>query len=560
MLKNISVSAKGFAAFGILALIAIGTSAIIHSRATTATTLVENNLTLVDLLSDTGELSDDVTAANLALKNFLLTGNRDFVTTYQDVSGKIDAQSARLEELYAAEAPGELKTLQNAKASLDTWRSSVVERQIQLMRDPMTVDLARAIELTGEGAKLLGAFNSDIGSVEAALQQRGKVASADQKSALHSVESISLLAAGLVALFAAGLGFLNFYLVSKPLSRLADVTSRLANGDLDVTLAKAGSDEIGQMTDALAVFREGLSRSRALEMQSSEQRRINEEARKVDMARVADELQETVGSIGEEIIAASRALNETARSLSEIASATTDRAMSVSSTAEETTANVQTVASASEELSASINEVSGAVRSSSEIANNAVKEVERSSEAIDALNTVVDRIGDVTTLINDIAAQTNLLALNATIEAARAGEAGRGFAIVAQEVKALAGQTAKATEEIDREIQAMKSAAMVSMEASRSASQLVAEMSERSSTIAAAAEQQNAATVEIARNVNEAATGTRDVAQSIISVSEDARRTGELSTNMQEAVEALFQRAALLGDTMTKALERIKAA
>ncbi|ODN68726.1 hypothetical protein A6302_03979 [Methylobrevis pamukkalensis] len=106
----------------------------------------------------------------------------------------------------------------------------------------------------------------------------------------------------------------------------------------------------------------------------------------------------------------------------------------------------------------------------------------------------------------------------------------------------------------------MKAAANVSMESARAARLLVGEMSERSSAIAAAAEQQNAATLEIARNVNEAATGTRTVTHAITEVSNDARRTGQLSTEMQGSVEALFERSGVLGETVRRFLQQVRAA
>jgi len=113
---------------------------------------------------------------------------------------------------------------------------------------------------------------------------------------------------------------------------------------------------------------------------------------------------------------------------------------------------VQTVSASAEELGASINEISRQVAQSAEITAKAVRDAERTDEIVRALSEGSQKIGDVVSLINDIAGQTNLLALNATIEAARAGDAGKGFAVVASEVKNLAGQTAKATEEISQQI------------------------------------------------------------------------------------------------------------
>ena len=133
-----------------------------------------------------------------------------------------------------------------------------------------------------------------------------------------------------------------------------------------------------------------------------------------------------------------------------------ERAGAVAAASEEASANVQAVAAGAEELSCSIGEITRQVNNSKTLAEGAVEQAVRTNDVVRSLAEGSSKIGEVVSMINDIAGQTNLLALNATIEAARAGEAGKGFAVVASEVKSLASQTSSATEEIAAHIDAIQ--------------------------------------------------------------------------------------------------------
>ncbi|MCE7999934.1 MAG: histidine kinase [Rhodobiaceae bacterium] len=226
--------------------------------------------------------------------------------------------------------------------------------------------------------------------------------------------------------------------------------------------------------------------------------------------------------------------NSVAEATNLVASASTEldaSAATMSSATEETTAQSSSVAAATEQLEATVTEISRQVHQSSDIARDAVSEAKRSNASINELSESAQKIGQVVTLIQDIASQTNLLALNATIEAARAGEAGKGFAVVASEVKALANQTAKATEDISTQISEIQNSMGESVDSIQSVTATIEKMGEITESVAAAVEEQGASTKEVNQNIQ----GVMQAAQETSSVADQVRQaSNELSEQSEK--------------------------
>ena len=220
-------------------------------------------------------------------------------------------------------------------------------------------------------------------------------------------------------------------------------------------------------------------------------------------------------------------LESTAQSMSSMAVQTQTQAAAVAAAAEEAAANVSTVAASTEELTASISEISQQIQESTRLTTEVKGKADLTNTTVGTLKQAADKIGQVINLINDIAEQTNLLALNATIEAARAGDAGKGFAVVASEVKSLANETAKATEEIGKQISEMQQVTDTAVTSIEDISGSITQLELLASTIAAAIEEQTSATQEIARSVEQAASGTTEVTTNITTVSQAAQETGD---------------------------------
>ena len=246
----------------------------------------------------------------------------------------------------------------------------------------------------------------------------------------------------------------------------------------------------------------------------------------------------------ESVARASNDVLATSQRISSNSEETSSQANLVAEAGKEVSSNVGAVARGSEEMLSSIQEI---VRSSSQaasIAQNAVKVAESTNDKIEKLSASSAEIGDVLKVITAIAQQTNLLALNATIEAARAGTAGNGFVVVANEVKELANQTARATEDIARKIELIQRDSKSAVQAIGEISSVINQIDDISHVIAGAVEKQTSTTNEMGHNMSEAAKGTNEIARNIVGVANAARSTAEGARETNTAAHELDVMAA----------------
>ncbi len=358
---------------------------------------------------------------------------------------------------------------------------------------------------------LLEADLPAVGEAVAAYAADAEASIADERAAaIRTLLIIGLV--GLVVLIA--FGTILTRSLTRPLARVSEVLAKLAEGDLTGRADVASNDEVGQMAQAL-----DLATGRLRET----------------MSGLASNAQALATSSGE--------LSSVSTQLTGSANESAGQADLVSSVAVQVSRNVQTVAAGTEEMSASIREIAENAASAAGVAAQAVVVAESTNEAVAKLGESSAQVGNVIKVISSIAEQTNLLALNATIEAARAGEAGKGFAVVANEVKELAQETGKATEDIERRIQAIQADTAAAVAAISQISGVISQINDTQSTIAAAVEEQTATTNEMGRNVAEAANGSSDIATNISGVARSASETTAAATTTSQAADELAEMA-----------------
>jgi methyl-accepting chemotaxis protein len=334
---------------------------------------------------------------------------------------------------------------------------------------------------------------------------------------------------------------LYFNRVAGPVHALADALTRLCDGDLSVDPPQCfGEDEVGRLSQAVGRVKAHLIAMIDLRA-GVEKEGLQARHRAEAMDGLVADFRQGVGAALRNAITQGEDMKRAAKILSQSAVSTSQQARAAADATSRASENVAIVARASRELSASIAEIERQVGRTQRAVSDVSGATEQAGASVDSLAGTAKEIDEIIVLIQDVAAQTNLLALNATIEAARAGDAGRSFAIVAQEVKSLADQTARAAERVASHVSAIQEATRQAVGAISSISTTMSRAETFSVGIAAAVQEQTAATSEISRCVAEVAMETEEA----------SRNMGALaacSANMQDAASQLDASASLGAD------------
>jgi methyl-accepting chemotaxis protein len=341
--------------------------------------------------------------------------------------------------------------------------------------------------------------------------------------------------------------------ITAPIRHLTEAMRRLAGGQNDIDVpAIERPDEIGEMGRAVLVFQQQALTVEQMTAASEQQRQKAEEERRHGLAGMADNIESNTSAVVAKVAEEAHNVTETAKRMAAGAIRVEENSHLVAAAAEQSLANAQAVAGAAEQLSASIREIASQVDRSRTVVGDAVEAAGNASQTVAGLSEAMAAIDQVVKVIADIASQTNLLALNATIEAARAGEAGKGFAVVATEVKNLANQTARQTQDITDRITTLKDMAERVASAIVRTVDSIHGVETIAGSVAAAVEEQDAATGEIARNVQQSAQAAQETSDRIIEVASEAANTGRQADMVDQMLDAMAEQVAELGHVLTR--------
>jgi methyl-accepting chemotaxis protein len=462
------------------------------------------------------DLSKLIQQARFQVRGYTYSGKSD---AEQPALNAIDDALKNLESLPAKLPEEHLTNLQQATDSLKAYRAAVSQ-----FRDSQSASAKALVRMAAQGNILLDVSNQ-LTTSQTVVRDT---------DAAHAKNMLTL-----ATVLATAFGLLAAWAITRqiiiPLNQTLAVAQRVASGDLTQNLISQRRDELGQLQRAMQSMTQGL--------------------------------RELIGGISDGVTQIASAAEELSAVTEQTSAGVNNQKIEtdqVATAMNEMAATVQEVARNAEEASEAAVAADQQAREGDKVVGEAIAQIERlakevghSTEAMGELKRESDKIGSVLDVIKSVAQQTNLLALNAAIEAARAGEAGRGFAVVADEVRSLAQRTQKSTEEIEELIVGLQNGTQqvsTIMDNSRALTDSSVELTRRAGgslesitrtvsaiqamnqQIAAAAEQQSA----VAEEINRSVLNVRDVSDQTSAASEETAASSvelaRLGTHLQMLV------------------------
>ncbi len=362
--------------------------------------------------------------------------------------------------------------------------------------------------------------------------------------------------------------------------RLWNTVQAIAEGRLDTEIDATGRDEIADIARAVAVFRDSAIERERLTAESerwaNEQRRHAEERERLDadkvraaeaesqraarVNRIVEEFRSSIAGILGELRGTSERLGTAAVDMDKVSNVVSSEVRIAEEKIGVSSRHVSDTAGSTEDLASMIKRVEDEARSSNAAVGEAVQQFQRAVGTMSTLDDAASRIGEVVGLIQAIAGKTNLLALNAKIEAARAGEAGRGFSVVAEEVKSLAGQTAKATEDVTAQIAAIQTAAGEARQSMGRLDAIIAQVSDMVASVAETVAEQSMSVASISSGANFASTEAKSGSEAISRVADVSAGARTTAGEVKSLAGAVAQDAERLDQHVDRFLQAVRAA
>jgi methyl-accepting chemotaxis protein len=516
------------------------------------------NAAIKQAVVEQGQTLDLLSSARNATKAFgdMKYWNAELANSLQDssVDAAADAKTRLFAQLDALQhyAPKIVQSVRVKADEIEELSLSAMDEFIMDERKAGNAFMAQARQSVGE-------VNTALGSLTTDLETRAETARQSALAASSTALNLSFPAmiAVLVTLAIASAGL--YFLVVLPIKRMTASMLTLAAGDASITLPAEGQkDEIGSMAGAVAVFRKNMIEAERLRGEHAAQEARAKQEKLTAMNQLADDFETSVTEMVDLVASSAGQMQASAHELADTARSSGREASGAASSSLESAETIEMVAAATEEMRGSIQDVSEQISSSADFARTAAEAARESNTVVKSLGEAAGRIDSIVQIIQDIAEQTNLLALNATIEAARAGDAGRGFSVVASEVKGLAEQTTKATQDISNQIKEIQDVAQVSVEQIGEVASSISSIEERLANVSAAAEEQSATTGEISESIRKAAEHSKQISDSVSQLAEASTSTETTSVETHEATVEMTLQTEKLGAEVREFVTRVR--